>query len=885
MILFQRVRLWIRALLLKGTVEVELDEEFRYHLDREIELSIQSGMEPEEARRVALVRFGGVERYKEQVRDSRGTRPLEDSLLDVRYGVRQLRKHPAFTVVALLSLSLGIGANTAIFSVVNAVLLQPLPYPDPDGLVSVEEYQAGERNPTFSPRDFLDMKEASRSFEYMVGYRGHSVSYSGAERPERIEAQNVTPDFFQAFGVEPVVGRFFDPVPEVEPEGKVVVLSHASWQTRFGGDTSVLGRALTLNGEPHTVVGVAPASFEFEDGVEMWIRSYRDWVPEPPVDIGEDLASIRGLGYFSVLGRLAADVPLDRARSEMEMISRQLAVADEEERFGYSVGLIPLQESIVGEVRPALLVLLGAVGLVLLIACANVANLLMARSSTRSQELAVRASLGASRLRLFRQLVVESLLLGGVAGGLGLGLARWGFGGLLLLLPTDIPRMEGITLDSSVLLFTLGASIVTGLVFGLIPALEASKTDLGSALKEGGRGLVGGGAARHRREILVAVEVALSMVLLSGAGLLMKSLIRLQDEEVGFEPENVLVMRMSIPEARYPDEESMETFVREMLGGVEAVPGISSAGVALAAPFTGGAATMSYDVEGVVPGEGEDFSSEYQVVTPDYFLTMGIPLLAGRTPEAVDDEVEGGADVIVVNEAFAQRHWGEESPLGQRVTFDGENYREIIGVVGNVRHFAFDRAPRPEAYYSYYSDPWPFLSLVVKTEVDPWSLAEPVRRQILAVDPDQPVYAVSPMEEMLSESTGQRRFTMELLGIFAALAILLAVVGVYGVMAYSVSLRIHEMGIRAALGAGRGEILRLTLGSGLRMATIGLAAGVVGSLGLTRFMSSLLYGVSPTDPMVLSLTALLLTGTVMMAAYLPAERATRVDPASVLRYE
>ncbi|MEE8385399.1 MAG: ABC transporter permease, partial [Dehalococcoidia bacterium] len=617
----------------------------------------------------------------------------------------------------------------------------------------------------------------------------------------------------------------------------------------------------------------------------MWIRSYRDWVPEPPVDIGEDLASIRGLGYFSVLGRLAADIPLDRARSEMEMISRQLAVADEEERFGYSVGLIPLQESIVGEVRPALLVLLGAVGLVLLIACANVANLLMARSSTRSQELAVRASLGASRPRLFRQLVVESLLLGGVAGGLGLGLARWGFGGLLLRLPTDIPRMEGITLDSSVLLFTLGASMVTGLIFGLMPALVASKTDLGSALKEGGRGLVGGGAARRRREILVAAEVALSVVLLSGAGLLMKSLIRLQDEEVGFEPENVLVMRMSLPEARYPDEEARETFVREMLAGVEAVPGVSSAGVVLVAPFSGGAATMSYDVEGMVPGEGEDFSSEYQVVTPDYFRTMGIPFLAGRTPEAVDDEVEGGADVIVVNEAFAQRHWGEENPLGQRVTFGGDGFKEIIGVVGNVRHFGFDRAPRPEAYYSYYSDPWPFLSLVVKTEVEPWSLAEPVRRQILALDPDQPVYAVSQLEEKLSESTGQRRFTMELLGIFAALAILLAVVGVYGVMAYSVSLRIHEMGIRAALGAARGEILRLTLGSGLRMATIGLAAGVVGSLGLTRFMSSLLYGVSPTDPMVLSLSALLLTGIVMMAAYFPAERATRVDPASVLRHE
>ena len=424
MILLQRVRLWIRALLRKGSVEVELDEELRYHLDREIELNIEKGMEPEEARRVALVRFGGVERYKEQVRDSRGTRPLEDSLLDVRYGVRQLRKHPAFTVVALLSLSLGIGANTAIFSVVNAVLLRPLPYPAPERLVSVEEYQAGERNPTFSPRDFLDMKEASRSFEYLVGYRGHSVSFSGSGIPERIEAQNVSPDFFHAFGVEPAIGRFFDPIPEVEPEGKLVVLSHGSWLTRFGGETSALGRVLTLNGEPHTVVGIAPESFDFGDGVEMWIRSYRDWLPEPPIDLGEDLASVRSLGYFSALGRLAEGVPLERARSDMDLIAGQLVVADGEERVGYALGLRPLRESLVGDVRPALLVLLGAVGLVLLIACANVANLLMARSSTRSQELAVRASLGASRPRLFRQLLVESLLLGGVAGVLGLGLAQ-----------------------------------------------------------------------------------------------------------------------------------------------------------------------------------------------------------------------------------------------------------------------------------------------------------------------------------------------------------------------------------------------------------------------------------------------------------------------------
>lgn len=497
----------------------------------------------------------------------------------------------------------------------------------------------------------------------------------------------------------------------------------------------------------------------------------------------------------------------------------------------------------------------------------------------------MRASLGASRHRLFRQLLVESVLLALVAGGMGLVLARWGFGALLALMPAEIPRLQGIALDGSVLLFTLGAALVTGILFGLWPALDASRTDLTGAIKTGGRGVVGAGKSRRTRELLVVAEVALSVVLLSGAGLLMKSLVRLQQEEVGFDPKGVLVGRLTLPDARYPDEESMAGFVREMLRGVEAIPGVTSAGVALGAPFVGGAATFGYNLDGIVPAEGEEFAAEYQVVTTDYFSTMSIPILEGRGLEAADDDGDGGPMVAVVSQAFARRHWGDGSALGQRVSIFDDEWIEVVGVSGNVRHFAFDRAPRPEIYVSYMRDPWPFLSLVVKTAGDPGALAGPVRRAVLEADPDQPVEGVRPMAQVLRESTGQRQFTVELFGLFAVLAMALALVGVYGVMAYMVGLRVHEIGIRVALGAPRKEILWLSLRGGVRLAILGLMAGLAGSLVLTRVMGSLLYGVSPWDPSVLLLTGLVLTGAVIAAAYLPARRAAGLHPATVLRSE
>ncbi len=882
----RRLRLWLRALFRPRAVERELREEVRLHIEMETEKNLRAGLSPAHARRKARIDFGGEERFQEQAREARGTRPLEDLLMDLRYGARQLRKHPGFTTVALLSLALGIGTNTAIFSVVNAVLLRPLPFQDPQRLVVFEERDGGEVNVNLSPRDFLDIKEQSSSFSSVVALRALSLSYMGPEGPERLAVQSVTPDFFQAFGVRPALGRFFEATPGEDAAGRMVVLSHAAWQSRFGGDPSVLGRALSLDGIPHTVVGVAGPSFRYPDNAELWVRSYRAGVPEPPVDVGEDLASVRGMGYMRALALLAPGRSLAEAQAEMDLLAARLAEIKEMAESRYGLRLLPLRETLVGDVRPALLLLLGAVGLVLLIACANVANLLLARAATRAQELAVRASLGASRRRLFRQLLAESLLLGLAAGLAGLVLARWGFGALLALLPSGIPGPDGITLDGSVLLFTLAASLLTGLAFGLMPALHASRTDLAGTMREGGRGTVGPGRSGCSRESLVVGEVALSVVLLAGSGLLLKSFSRLQAEDLGFDPGSLLVLRLNLPDSRYPEDPDVTALVRDLLREVEAVPGVRSVGVALGAPFGGAAATLTYDAEGLQPEAGEEFSAGYQPVSAGFFPTLDVPLLAGRGLEAGDEAGEGQARVALVNEALARQRWGGvEEALGKGIRFHQDEYMRVVGVVGNVRRFAFDQAPVPEAYPPFLMDPWPFFSLVVEAEGDPASLMGPVREAVLRLDPQQPVYGVRTMEAALRESVGQERFTVRLLGLFAALALVLAVVGVYGLMAYSVSLRRREMGIRVALGASRGTVLWASVRGGVRLGALGLGIGLAGTFACTRLMGSLLYGVSPGDPLVLAGAVAILAAAVLAAAWLPARRAAGVEPAAVLRGE
>jgi putative ABC transport system permease protein len=805
---------------------------------------------------------------------------------DIRYTLRTLFKSPVFTLAALVCLALGVGANTAIFSVVNSVVLQPLPFGEPERLVIVQEHLPSGANIYLSPADYLDIREWSETLEDVTGHRWFNCNLTGYGEPVRIPAETVSPSFFQVFDIQPVLGRWFLREGEAEAEGvRSVVLSYASWQNRFGGDESLVGRTLILNGEPHTVVGIAPPSFTFPERPEMWVRAYRDDVPEPPINLRQDLGAERTIGFFKVVARLAPGVTPEQADAEMGIIAKRLDELEEEEREPIGLSLQPLHEFVVGDIRTALLVLLGSVGFVLLIACANVANLLLARASSRQREVAVRSVLGASRRRLVQQHLTENLLLGLVGGILGLLLALWGIDTLIRLAPGDLPRLTEIAIDRWVLMFTLGVSLVTGIAFGLVPAHQASKPNLQTSLKEGGRNATLGGKTVSYRGLLIVGEVALSLVLLCGAGLLIKSLVHLQTEEPGFEPGNVLSMYIVLSEAQYPDGERQNQFFKQVVERVEALPGVASVGGIYALPFTGSAAMNSFGIEGRPTTPAKPYNVVYQTVTPGFLRTMGTPLLAGRNLTWQDDA--NGRQVLVINETLARRHWPDEDPVGKRVSLGGDDsYWEIVGVVGDVRHFGYESAPDPQMYISYMQLPTPRMALVVRAQGgDPTGLAGSVREQVYAVDPNQPVFAVRTLDEVVRGSTRQRRFTVELLGLFAIVAILLAMVGIYGVMSYSVSQRVHEIGVRMALGARRSEVLRLTMAKGLKWVLAGTALGVVAALGMTRLVSSLLYGISATDPAVFVGVAVLLVATATMAAYLPASRASRVDPVVALRHE
>ena len=809
---------------------------------------------------------------------------MNEFIRDLRFAARTLVKTPVFTIAALFCLALGVGANTAIFSVVNAVILRPLPFFNAERLVVLhDEQDDGELYSAFSPANYLDLRELSQSMGQLAGYRAFNVHMTGPSGPERVRAASVSPGFFHVLGARPVIGNSFRLEGDPAAEGaRSIVLSYGSWQQRFGGDPSVIGQALMMNGQLHTIVGVAPAAFRYPSRVEMWVRAYRYGVPEPPVNLGEDLSTVRDFGYFAVLGRLADGVTLGQAQAEMDILGPQLAAIRGGETGEGLIHLVPLSEELTGDIRPALLLLLGAVGFVLLIACANVANLVMARSTAREREVAVRAALGASRARLVRQLLTENVLLGVVGGVVGLLIAVWAVDVLVRMAPTGLFEGFEIDIDNSVMVFALAVSLLTGVVFGVLPALQASKPDLSGSLKEGGRGGSEGKKKRRARELLVVSEVALSLMLLCGAGLLIKSMVRLQSTDVGFQTESLLVMRMEMLRSRYPEAEERNAFLRDVLERVSALPGVSSAGAALALPFSGAAASLHFSVLDRPESADEDLVTEYQVVTPDYFRAMGIPLRGGRT---VDDRDDQSAPLVaVINETLARWQWPGDDPIGKRISVGGEE-REIVGVVGDVRHFGYDKPPRPEAYIPYYQDPWPFFALVVRTGADPASLAGVVRSQVLAVDGDQPVHSVSTMEQVLSDSIRQGRFTMLLLGLFASVAIALAVVGIYGVMSYSVNQRLHEIGIRMALGAERPEVLRLTMGWGLKLVSAGAVLGLLASVALTRLMSSLLYGISATDPVVFVGVTLLLLSVAAVAAFIPAQRAARFDPLSVLRHE
>ena len=815
---------------------------------------------------------------------------MANLLQDVRYGIRRLLKQPIITIVAIISLGLGIGVNTSIFSVVNAVLLRPLPYQDSERLMFVWETNSQaiaalmgiQNHNQVAPANFLDWTTQNTSFDGMAGIRFLSFNLTGDDRPERIPGAIVTQNFFSLLGVKPAVGRTFLPEDAQPERQRVVVLSTGLWQRRFGGDQNVIGRQLNLNNESFSVIGVMPAEFQYPENAELWVLS-RLAVPEAPGAANANLLTNRQAHYLLVLGRLKQGVTIQQAQADMTKISANLQSQFPETNAEAGARVVSMHEEIVGDIKPALKILLAVVAFVLLIACANIANLLLARASSLSKEIAVRVALGASRVRIIRQLLTESTLLALAGGVLGLLLAYEGIQMLVALNPGDIPRVKEINLDFNVLGWTILLSVLTGVLSGLAPALQVSRPNLNETLQEGGRG-ADPGAARHRvRNLLVILEVAVSLVLLTGAGLLIKSFINLQRVNPGFNPENVLTMRVSLPAYKYPAPDQKKTFTTELLQRVKHLPGVESAAISTALPLSTDEAASSFTVEGQPPPSDGSFPiANFRTVSPDYFQVLQIPVLKGRV--FTDADTKDIQSVAVINQTMARNVFGDQDAIGKRIFIGGDtNPSEIVGVVGDVRHRSLDAELKPEMYVSYLQAPAGFFMLAVRTGLEPLSMVGAVRNEVLAIDKDQPVSGVKTMSQLRSESLASLRFNTVALSIFAGLGLVLAAVGIYGVMAYSVGQRTHEIGIRMALGAQPGAVMRLVLGQGMLLVLIGVVLGLALSFGMTRIMASLLYGVSATDPMTFVFVAVALSLVALLANYIPARRATKVDPLIALR--
>jgi len=810
----------------------------------------------------------------------------EDEMFqDLRFGVRMLLKQPGFTLIAILTLALGIGANTAIFSVVNAVLLRALPYPEPGRLVRFWESNPGRDWLEFgaSAPNFADWRKQQSVYEQLAAYEFNTFNFTGSGEPERVAAVSVTANFFSVLGVAPAHGRNFLPEEEQSGRNRVAILSDGLWQRRFGADPNLIGHQIQLNGESYTVVGVMPPRFQLTQGTELWAPLTLD----PAVQPRRADRSIRNL---SVIGRLKPGVGLAQAQAAIDTIARQLEQQYPASNAGWGVRMSTFYDWLVPEqIRRSMLVLFAAVGFVLLIACANVANLLLARASARQREMAIRAALGASRWRVIRQLLSESLLLSTLGGLVGLLLAFWCTNLIKASTSLDIPRLDETRLDVKALGFTFLIALITGLIFGLAPAWQASRLALNETLKEGGRS--GGGSQRQRlRGALVIAEVALALVLLIGAGLMIRSFAHLQNVPLGFTPENVLTMRLTLPAAKYGQGAPRVNFFDQLLQRLHGVPGVIDASAVTELPLAGGGTwAEEVQLEGRAP-DGTPRSAGVNAVLPRYFHTMGIPLLAGRD----FTEQDRGAFWLgetpltwIVNETFARRYWPNENPLGKRFRIgDNRNpFGTVIGVAGDVRSLSLEQEARPAFYVSHGHYSLPALTVVVRTSAPPEALTAALRAQVYALDPDLPVYNLRPLEQVVANAAGQPRFHTLLLGLFSAAAALLAAIGIYGVMTYTVTQRTHEIGIRLALGAQARDVRALVAGQGLKLALTGVALGLAAAFALTRLMKSLLYAVSPTDPLTFGVIALLLLSVALLACWLPARRATKVDPMIALRHD
>ncbi|HKG48722.1 MAG TPA: ABC transporter permease [Pyrinomonadaceae bacterium] len=800
---------------------------------------------------------------------------------DIRYALRNLLRRPTFTLIAVVTLALGIGANTAIFSAINALLLKPLPFPELDRVVAVWDKlpSRGVMHNEVAIANYLDWQSQSQSFEQLALYRWWSANLTGIDLPERIQGFLVTANFLDVTGIKPIMGRSFSAEENQPGKDQVAVITHSLWQRRFGGDPNILNKTITINSVVRTVVGVMPERFNFPKGAEIY----------SPLQMTPELMKSRGNHSYYVIGRLKSGASIESAQAEIDHINARLEQQFPETNKGWGATVFPIVADTVRTYDTALWVMMAAVGFVLLIACANVANLMLARASGRQKEIAVRAALGASRWRIVRQLLTESLIVALIGGALGILIGFWGVDALRAANPADAakyaPGWYQLGINSTVLLFTLGLSVTSGVVFGLAPALQMSKPNLNDSLKEGTRGTTG---ASHRlRSSLVVFEVALSLVLLVGAGLLIRSFLSLLRTDPGFNPDNMLTMNLVLPGAKYKDQPARAAFYSDLVQRVKAQPGVESTAVVNYVPLGGSNSSNSYLVEGEPePAAGQEHTGRYRVATPDYFRTMDISIVRGRA--FTEQDKAGAPPVVIVNETLARQHWTGQDPLGKRIRFygplDKAPWMEVVGVIKDVKH-DLNLPVEPEYYLPHAQDAWSGMVLVARTSVEPSSLAGALRQQVWTIDKDQPVFDVKTMQEVRSISVAIYSFSSVMLAIFAGVALVLAAVGIYGVMAFAVTQRTQEIGIRMALGARTSDVLSLVVKHGMKLALLGVVIGLAGSWALTRFIAKLLVGVQATDLLTFSLVSACLLVAAFVACYLPARRATKVDPLVALRYE
>jgi putative ABC transport system permease protein len=867
-------------------IRADVDEELRFHLDMRVDELVALGANPDAARAQSMREFGDLDDARRYIgavdRDIEAAQRRSDFMNDLRqdigYALRKLRSTPAFTLAAVITLALGIGANTAIFSVVNRVLLQPLPFPQPDRLMRLRFTQQGQPD-AGTPMDLVDYRTQAKSFTGIAAMEGTTANLTRETGDaERVTAVRVSDNWFDLLRVKPVAGRFFLPGEDKVGGPKLAVISEELWRRDFAGDPGIVGKPLRINAQSFTVVGIVAAQQHYPITAEIWMLKQFD-----AQELSDDSRGARWLGY---LARVKDDANIDAAGKEVLRISEMMEKRFPEMLRERRASIRPVKDALVGDMRKPLYVMLGAVVLVLLIACANVANLLLVRAASRESEMAIRTALGAGRGRLTRQLITESVILAIIGGAAGLGVAKLGMWRLLAMAPQNLVFVDKSTIDTRALVLTALVAIVTGLIFGALPALQVTRTELAAALRAGGRGARNRPLAHRTKNIIVVGELALAVMLLSGAGLLLHSFSKLTSIDPGFRPEGVISMKLALPRAAY-DSEASRTFVRELESKVHALPGVQTVGIANMIPLDGGSYNFTFSVRGVTYARPSDEpSSEIRQVTPDYFRAMGMTVLRGRGIEPTD--VPGAPRVYVVNQAFAKKFFTGKDAVRQAIRVGWgrdpkELQNEIVGVVSDVRGNALGEEPEPTVYASFAQYPDNGLSIVARSAVPPASLATPIRAIVRAMNREVPVYSVQTMEERVATSVGTQRFYATLIGVFAAVALVLAAVGLYGVIAYAVSQRTHELGVRVALGATTDRISAMVIGEGMKLTAVGLALGIAASLGLGRIVATLLYGISPRDPITLVAVLAALAVVATLASWLPARRAARVDPFVAMR--